>query len=114
MHPFAPHDLNATPAKVEVAFRALAYCRSLTDPLSMGIPSGTPGNTVRALSELERGVEVAALNLLRNYLNDEVELGPIAELHRSGSDSNNDGSISDCPFQIPFPHDDDADDEVAA
>ncbi len=112
MQPFAPHDFNATPAKVDVAFRALAYCRSLTDPLSVGIPSGPSGSTTRPLSDLERGVESAALNLLRNYLNDEIELGPIAELHRAGSVPTSHDPSSHCPFQISFPEDDD--NEVAA
>lgn len=113
MHPIAPHDLNATPAKVDVAFRALAYCRSLTDPQSLGLPGRAGHGPARPLSELERGVEAAALNLLRNYLNDEVELGPIADLQRSaGFESDDSAAGRSCPFQIPFRPD--SDDEVAA
>jgi hypothetical protein len=54
--------LHNIPAKVTVAFNALAYCRSITDPNN------------RPLSTLERGMEIAALNLLRDWLNGEILL----------------------------------------
>lgn len=71
---FKPEDpgptTDETPPQVEVAFRAIAYCRSLTDPQSVGIPpSGLPS---RALTRMELGVESAALNVIRNYLNGEM------------------------------------------
>ncbi len=58
------------PPQVEIAFRAVAYCRSLTDPQSVGIaPAALPS---RALTPMELGVESAALNVIRNYLNGEM------------------------------------------
>jgi hypothetical protein len=71
---FKPEDPGFTadeiPPQVEIAFRAIAYCRSLTDPQSVGIPpSGLPS---RALTRMELGVESAALNVIRNYLNGEM------------------------------------------
>ncbi len=61
---------NEVPPQVEIAFRAVAYCRSLTDPQSLGIaPSALPS---RALTPMELGVESAALNVIRNYLNGEM------------------------------------------
>jgi hypothetical protein len=107
MNHFAPHDLNATPAKIEVALRALGYCRSLTDPQSMGLPTSSCRPT-RSLTALERGVESAALNVLRDYLNGEIDLGPVAELQRSAeADRGEAGLGSQCPFQITFPEDHD-------
>lgn len=71
---FKPEDPSFSPdqipPQVEIAFRAIAYCRSLTDPQSVGIPpAGLPS---RALTPMEIGVETAALNLIRNYLNGEM------------------------------------------
>lgn len=54
--------LRNVPAKVTVAFSVLAYCRSITDPNN------------RPPSTLERGMEMAALNLLRDWLNGEILL----------------------------------------
>jgi hypothetical protein len=71
---FKPENLgfspNEIPPQVEIAFRAVAYCRSLTDPQSIGIPSSEVPS--RALSPMELGVEAAALNVIRNYLNGEM------------------------------------------
>ena len=107
MNHFAPHDLNATPAKIEVALRTLGYCRSLTDPQSVGLPTSSCRPT-RSLTALERGVESAALNVIRDYLNGEIDLGPVAELQRSAeADPRAAGLGSQCPFQITFPEDHD-------
>lgn len=84
--PFIPlnHLPQETPPKIDVAFRALAYCRSITDPGSVGLmaparpQSGGPIQLMpfRRLSELEQGVEAASLNLIRNWLNGETDLLP--------------------------------------
>jgi len=82
---FSPDEV---PPQVEIAFRAIAYCRSLTDPQSVGIaPSALPS---RALNPMELGVESAALNVIRNYLNGEMtyreytaRVEPDADEHRS-------------------------------
>jgi len=58
------------PPQVEIAFRAVAYCRSLTDPQSIGLPP--VASRSRALTPNELGVESAALNVIRNYLNGEM------------------------------------------
>lgn len=58
------------PPQVEVAFRAVAYCRSLTDPQSIGLPP--VASRSRSLTPMELGVESAALNVIRNYLNGEM------------------------------------------
>ena len=66
-----------TPPQVGVAFRALGYCRSITDPGSLGLSDeqGTP-STLRPLTSHEVGMEIAALNLLRDYLNGELDFNP--------------------------------------
>jgi len=86
--PQSPPSLNEVPAKIYVAFRALAYCRSLTDPHSLGLDGI---RSQRSLTCLETGIESASLNLIRNYLNGEVLLGPLADLQQLGeSDGNSD------------------------
>jgi hypothetical protein len=71
---FKPEDPGFTadeiPPQVEIAFRAVAYCRSLTDPQSIGLPP--VASRSRSLTAMELGVESAALNVIRNYLNGEM------------------------------------------
>lgn len=82
-------SLNEVPAKIDVAFRVLHYCRSVSDPQSVGLPAQqrihaeAAGGAGRLLTQLEKGAENAALNLIRNYLAGEVELGPLADLQQA-------------------------------
>ena len=70
-----PGFLNQVPAKIEIAFRALAYCRSVSDPHSVQGPDSGLAHGGRRLTSLEKGMEASALNLVRNYLNGELLLG---------------------------------------
>jgi len=74
-----PGFLNEVPVKIEVAFRALAYCRSVSDPHSIQHADPALPAIGRRLTGLEKGVEASALNLVRNYLNGEILLGGGAE-----------------------------------
>jgi hypothetical protein len=73
-----------TPPQVEVAFRAVAYCRSLTDPQSVGLPPSTRQS--RSLTPMELGVESAALNVIRNYLNGEMTFREYTAMVEPSSD----------------------------
>lgn len=73
---------SAVPPQIEVAFQALGYCRTVTDgpapvldPLERVRGRVPRAGHQRALTVLEKGMEVAALNLIRNYLSGEMELG---------------------------------------
>ena len=79
-HPLLP--VSTVPPQVEVAFQALDYCRAVTDgpaqvldPLERLRGKAPQRGGQRALTVLEKGVEVAALNLIRNYLSGEMEYG---------------------------------------
>ena len=73
------------PPQVRAAFNVLAYCRQLTDPYLTAAPNDGPVSQARKLTQLERGVEVAALNLLRDWLNGELDLpGPDPDLGLGG------------------------------
>ena len=74
-HPPNNQESRGTPAKIDVAFRSLAYCRSVSDPTSLGLQRGRQSGS-RPLTIHERGVEIAALNLIRNWLNGETDLSP--------------------------------------
>lgn len=75
-----PGILTEVPVKIDVAFRALAYCRSVSDPHSLQHVDPALPAIGRRLTGLEKGVEASALNLVRNYLNGEILLGGEAEL----------------------------------
>ncbi len=72
---FDPQD-QQPPVQIDVAFRALMYCRSVSDPQSLGSPDGERSLSYRRrnLTQLETGMETAAINLLRNWLNGETDL----------------------------------------
>lgn len=80
-----PPSLNEVPAQIDVAFRVLFYCRSVSDPVSLAAsgqessPRGQLGHSRRPLNPLEKGAENAALNLLRNYLSGELQLSPLGD-----------------------------------
>lgn len=102
-----PSNLDEVPAKIDVALRMLHYCRSVTDPQSVGLAGqqrgalGHVARSGRALTQLEKGAENAALNLLRNYLTGEVQLGAV-DLHLSfGSGFAQDAAIDECGFENP-------------
>ena len=73
-----------TPPQVEVAFRAVAYCRSLADPQSVGLPPSARQS--RSLTPMELGVESAALNVIRNYLNGEMTFRDYTSMAETASD----------------------------
>jgi hypothetical protein len=66
---------ETVPPQVEVAFRAMAYCRSLTDPQSLGLTAKNLAR--RALTAPERGLESAAINTVRNYITGELTFGSV-------------------------------------
>ena len=75
-----PQFSNEVPAEILVAFRALAYC-SDPDSLQCAAPARSEHFEAlpsRPLSSLQKGVQNAALNLLRNYLSGEISFGPEA------------------------------------
>ncbi len=69
--PSEPPATEQVPPRVKVAFQALHYCRSVSDPTSVGLPAYE--SQPRPLTPMERGVETAALNLVRNFLNGEID-----------------------------------------
>lgn len=75
-----PRFLSQVPIKIEIAFRALGYCRSVSDPHSVQAAESCMPLGGRQLSTLEKGMEASALNLVRNYLNGEMSLGEGAEV----------------------------------
>ena len=74
--PSAMHlqDPSEIPPKISVAFRVLAYCRSITDPCSISEGDDAGLKPSRALTSLEAGMEASAINLIRNWLNGELAL----------------------------------------
>ena len=66
-------DASDVPAKINIAFRVLGYCRSVTDPYSIASTEGLEARHVvpRKLTALEAGMEASAMNLIRNWLNGE-------------------------------------------
>ncbi len=77
--------LNTVPAKIMVAFNALAYCQSITDSENLQATPSASNDGINSqqlhpsqrISQHERGLKLAALNLIRDYLNGEIELPPM-------------------------------------
>lgn len=90
--------LNTVPAKIMVAFNVLAYCQSIPDPNN------------RPLSTLERGMEIAALNLLRDWLNGEILLN----VGRQSIASTLDVSLAATPHINPQANDEEDPGQLAA
>ena len=121
-HPFIPfnHVPEETPPKIDVAFRVLAYCRSITDPGSLGAAAAALQQMgasdalmpIRPLSKLEQGAETAAINIIRDWLNGEINLSPSTvtalQMPEDGQDLPSDFR------QFSEPWSDDDDQEVAS
>jgi len=74
--PFPCSAEEPVPSRIKIAFQALGYCRMVTEPTS--VHQGDDGTLTRrhgrALNSHEAGMERSAAELIRNYINGEVEL----------------------------------------
>ncbi len=100
------------PAKIQVAFQVMAYSQSVQSTTFDQSPVGMARSSGRQLSDHEKGMLAAAQNLVRNWLNDEIEL----ESPSIGFQSH---GLPGVPFQLAASvqknedDDDDVDDEEA-